>query len=657
MPELSAFAYYQQQKNALKESEKKVVDKPTKKSKNGKTSDANLSETVEKKVLPKKRVVNEAENEIKSNEKSVPKKKVKKQAVGQKSEELPEVVPKKKVSRFTQKTVKKETEIASEESFANGTDVSESVKKTVVTKPKVTKAANKKPKSDKTPQNATSKTNEVSKSSQNSSVVSKKSMKSVDAKEVLEVNEASLDSLPPLTGNSVVDGENYLKWLVGMPLKKFFSKHWEKQPLLVKRNNESFVKGICSIKMMDEMIRTKNVQYTVNMDVTQYVDGVRETLNPTGKVFAASAWEFYNDGCSLRLKNPQTFFPQIHKICATLQEHFKSMVGANMYLTPPGTQGFAPHYDDIEAFVLQLEGKKEWKVYKPRSEAETLPKTSSVNFNQDEIGELSFKTVLSPGDMLYFPRGFVHQAKSLPDSHSLHVTISTYQCHTWHDLMKPLLEQAIETAVASDVEFRKGVPLNFFNCVGVQNSDQDTAERRAIFAKVSELLSSLSKYCDVDQVADERSKSFLHDSLPPVLSENEKKCSIHGMQVDVSEKKLKTIPYFTLDTKVRLIRKNSIRIIPDRTEEDQDDCEVVNVYHNLQNPTVYHSEEPKFQPIPSEFSMALDKLLQTYPKFVAVKDLPLENDDLKLDCSEELFDKGFIMTEKPLSLRESNEEE
>ena len=57
------------------------------------------------------------------------------------------------------------------------------------------------------------------------------------------------------------------------------------------------------------------------------------------------------------------------------------------------------------------------------------------------------------------------------------------------------------------------------------------------------------------------------------------------MQVDVSEKKLKTIPYFTLDTKVRLIRKNSIRIIPDRTEEDQDDCEVVNVYHNLQNPT------------------------------------------------------------------------
>ena len=30
------------------------------------------------------------------------------------------------------------------------------------------------------------------------------------------------------------------------------------------------------------------------------------------------------------------------------------MVGANVYLTPPGTQGFAPHWDDVEVFMLQL---------------------------------------------------------------------------------------------------------------------------------------------------------------------------------------------------------------------------------------------------------------------------------------------------------------
>lgn len=36
---------------------------------------------------------------------------------------------------------------------------------------------------------------------------------------------------------------------------------------------------------------------------------------------------------------------------------------SNAYLTPPGSQGFAPHYDDIDAFIMQLEGAKAWKVY------------------------------------------------------------------------------------------------------------------------------------------------------------------------------------------------------------------------------------------------------------------------------------------------------
>lgn len=35
-------------------------------------------------------------------------------------------------------------------------------------------------------------------------------------------------------------------------------------------------------------------------------------------------------------------------------------------------QGFAPHYDDIDAFVLQLEGCKRWR----RAEPPFLPRTT-----------------------------------------------------------------------------------------------------------------------------------------------------------------------------------------------------------------------------------------------------------------------------------------
>lgn len=70
-----------------------------------------------------------------------------------------------------------------------------------------------------------------------------------------------------------------------------------------------------------------------------------------------------------------------------MQEYFHCLVGANAYLTPPNSQGFAPHYDDIEAFVLQIEGRKKWKLYKPRHYADVLPRYSSENFNQSEIGK------------------------------------------------------------------------------------------------------------------------------------------------------------------------------------------------------------------------------------------------------------------------------
>lgn len=56
----------------------------------------------------------------------------------------------------------------------------------------------------------------------------------------------------------------------------------------------------------------------------------------------------------MRLLNPQTYTGEVWYLLSTLQELFGCMVGANIYLTPPGTQGFAPHYDDIEGFVLQV---------------------------------------------------------------------------------------------------------------------------------------------------------------------------------------------------------------------------------------------------------------------------------------------------------------
>ncbi|RDD46490.1 Bifunctional lysine-specific demethylase and histidyl-hydroxylase NO66 [Trichoplax sp. H2] len=171
------------------------------------------------------------------------------------------------------------------------------------------------------------------------------------------------------------------QWMIlPIPLDTFFNLSWERKPILAQRRSSSYNNGLFSSHDLDRIVRENYIEYSVNLDVTTYENGVRETHNAEGRVLASVMWDYYQNGCSIRMLNPQTYSESLWKFCSLLQEYFGSFVGCNMYLTPPGTQGFAPHFDDIEAFVLQLEGKKKWRFYNPRDDSEILPEYSSGMF-------------------------------------------------------------------------------------------------------------------------------------------------------------------------------------------------------------------------------------------------------------------------------------
>ena len=162
---------------------------------------------------------------------------------------------------------------------------------------------------------------------------------------------------------------------------------------------------------MDRILREHTLEYGEDIDLTRYEKEVRTTLNPTdGAANPTTVWKHFDQGCSVRFLCPQKFCDNMWKLLSILEEEWGCFAGANSYLTPRGTQGFAPHYDDIEAFLMQVEGRKHWKLYAPRSPGETLPRLSSGNFTQTEIGTPLLDIVLDEGNLLYFPRGFIYQA-------------------------------------------------------------------------------------------------------------------------------------------------------------------------------------------------------------------------------------------------------
>jgi bifunctional lysine-specific demethylase and histidyl-hydroxylase NO66 len=212
-----------------------------------------------------------------------------------------------------------------------------------------------------------------------------------------------------------------------------------------------------------------------------------------------------------------------------------------------------------------LEGKKRWRVYKPLDEETVLPRHSSQNFKQEEIGEPIIDCVLESGDFLYFPRGYIHQANACDDTHSLHITVSCYQLNSWGDFLSKLLPGAIETAMSENVEYRRGLPLNYLMNTGIAFDSKTTNDRKEFIKKTENLIKNLVKFAPIDAAVDQMAKQYIGDSLPPFFNASEKSRSIHGHGERWNPKKnrVDNISEIEPDTSIKLIRRNCLRFKTD----------------------------------------------------------------------------------------------
>lgn len=271
-------------------------------------------------------------------------------------------------------------------------------------------------------------------------------------------------------GPSESYAERMLSRLLGISVATFEREHWLQKELFRKltpeeraaavsdRTHPVHVMPLADVKRLLFRRAPQPARWLHDVDCTAYREGKRVSLSSggDGEVPAEKAWAaFRKKGFSLRMVHPQQYHQASFELCAKLQEYFGFPVGCSAYLTPAGSQGFPPHYDDCEVFVLQLEGSKLWRVY-DRPDPSRVPR-ATTEFTAAQIGEARAELLLEPGDLLYLPRGVVHQAVTPAAEgagHSLHLTFSTYQRHTWRDL----LEHALRTCRARSAPLPQRMP-------------------------------------------------------------------------------------------------------------------------------------------------------------------------------------------------------
>lgn len=230
----------------------------------------------------------------------------------------------------------------------------------------------------------------------------------------------------------------------------FFEDVWEKRALHVARNDPDYFGSLREDLRLEQVIwQTCHSWGDVSLARahTNYEGAPYAALPPSVSTIRQALAEDY----TVVINNLEKKSIRVAEFCRNVEKSLYFNAIVNLYFTKANTQGLNYHYDTEDVFILQLEGKKEWRVYDVCAD---LPLTDEL-YQQPDCASSSFQTFqLCAGDVLYIPRGFVHEARAL-EHDSLHLTV-TVSVVRW----AAVLHRLIDIASRHDVEFRKAVDVD-----------------------------------------------------------------------------------------------------------------------------------------------------------------------------------------------------
>lgn len=156
--------------------------------------------------------------------------------------------------------------------------------------------------------------------------------------------------------------------------------------------------------------------------------------------------EHVRSGYSIALNHAERWDVDIARIIRSLGAVFGCTTSASLFFAPPGGATFAAHFDAIDVIAVQLEGSKRWTIGARETDLPLVNTTLPIDFDV----EWAHTYDLTQGQVLYVPRGKIHEVRAIEESHSLHVSIGLVsRCHA--DVMK----RAIDNSKLQNTDLRR----------------------------------------------------------------------------------------------------------------------------------------------------------------------------------------------------------
>ncbi|KAG7483604.1 hypothetical protein MATL_G00040160 [Megalops atlanticus] len=416
-------------------------------------------------------------------------------------------------------------------------------------------------------------------------------------------------------------------------MTEFFQEYWEKKPLLLQRSDpglSTYYRSLFQLSDLKELC-SQGIEYDRDVILCRCVNGKKKVLSKQGRVnHSQLKRDFDQKRVTIQFHQPQRFKDELWRIQEQLECFFGALVGSNVYITPQESQGLPPHYDDVEVFILQLEGEKHWRLYEP-----TVPLTREYSLEPEErIGSPTHDIILKAGDLLYFPRGTIHQADTpVGVDHSTHLTISTYQKTSWGDFLLDVFPSFLFDSMKNDVTMRAGLPRKLLT-----DASPDPGAARQLSSFLRELADRMEQGQQELRPTGMK-RDFVSNRLPPYL------------QDDSAIMPAGKMPALEDTVFMRFLDHILVTVEPSEERTDEAMELVVFVLHSLRNKRETHMMGDSGEEEEEEESQGLRFPLSHLPAIrqlqsgerLLVDKLPLERDSDRLNLALSLWSEGLLV--------------
>ena len=189
---------------------------------------------------------------------------------------------------------------------------------------------------------------------------------------------------------------------------------------------------LISLAQVEELLAIPHVFEQQMVSLRAKGDSVSLAPSTPGDIYAR-----LRQGASLQFRKMERFLP----VRAPLRQLYRDIllrlqhpgVSISCFVTPPGTELLGAHHDETDVFTLQVAGRKRWRLF------HTISAEGRGNHSSETLGEPEHDFVLEPGDLLYHPRGCIHEVVCEDElSFSIPIVIEPI---TWKTLLHQLVER------------------------------------------------------------------------------------------------------------------------------------------------------------------------------------------------------------------------